>query len=142
MQEETGRITVSFVWRLRKAMADANVWKTSDLKEKLDGVGVRLTAPNVSRLINRMPKRLSMEVLAGLLTVLDCGIADLIEVVRTPAGGTEGETGGKEEHQEAKPKTRKTKEGSAKPKRRRSGHEGKGPGLSLELPKITPIPEE
>jgi len=112
MPEEKGKTTVSLQWKLRKAMADANVWKTSDLAERLGGLGVNLSAPNVSRLINRMPQRLSMKVLAALMTTLDCDITDIIEVVRHPAG--EGGTGGGKEGESrpeeppAKPEPQKT----------------------------------
>lgn len=80
-------------WHLRLRMAEKGFFATSDLVAPLSERGVKLSREQIYRLVTTTPQRLSMDVLAALCDILDCGPADLIEVVevreqvhKTPGG--------------------------------------------------------
>jgi len=84
---------VTTVWRLRQVMAERGLFQTTELVPLLADRGVVLSREQVFRLVTQPPQRLSMDTLAALCDILDCGVADLIEVVpvqqaeRTKAAG-------------------------------------------------------
>jgi len=91
-------------WHLRRLMASAGMFQTTDLVEPLREAGVHLSREQVFRLVTKPPARLNMEILAALCTILSCSPADLIEInppvavtgsTRTGTGGasTTGTTG-------------------------------------------------
>jgi DNA-binding Xre family transcriptional regulator len=67
-------------WLLRQRMAERDMFQTSDLMPALAERGVHLSREQVYRLVTQPPQRLSMETLAALCDILDCGVQDLIEV--------------------------------------------------------------
>ena len=69
------RRVVSYTWTLRKVMAEAGLFATTDLIEPLAERGVTLSASQVHRLVTTPPERLNLTVLAAKGTVLgfDCG---------------------------------------------------------------------
>lgn len=67
-------------WTLLDAMARKRIRKASDLKRRLAAVGVDVSDAQLSRLINETPSRVSLDLLAGLATVLDCGTGDLLRL--------------------------------------------------------------
>jgi DNA-binding Xre family transcriptional regulator len=71
---------VSYRWRLRKAMADADMFTSTALIGPLAERGVTLSASQVHRLVTGTPERLNMTVLAALCDILHVGPADLITV--------------------------------------------------------------
>src|SRR6476660_3983880 len=81
-------------WNLRKLMADADMFQTTDLGPRLAERGINLSREQVFRLVTQPPQRLSMDTLAALCDILDCQPNDLIEVqvvnerVRKAAGET------------------------------------------------------
>jgi DNA-binding Xre family transcriptional regulator len=82
---------VSYRWRLRKAMADADMFTSTALIGPLAERGVRLSASQVHRLVTSTPERLNLTVLAALCDILDVSPADLITVdAGTPAVAAAG----------------------------------------------------
>jgi DNA-binding Xre family transcriptional regulator len=71
---------VSYRWRLRRAMADADMFTSTALIGPLAERGVTLSASQVHRLVTGTPERLNMTVLAALCDILHVGPADLITV--------------------------------------------------------------
>lgn len=67
-------------WHLRRLMAEREMYQTSDLVPLLAERGINLSREQVFRLVTSTPQRLSMDTLAALCDILDCGVEDLIEV--------------------------------------------------------------
>ena len=67
-------------WKLRRLMADQDMYATSDLVPLLAERGVHLSREQVYRLVTQAPQRLSMDTLAALCDILSCTPNDLIEV--------------------------------------------------------------
>ena len=74
--------TVSYQWHLRRLMAEAGMFATTDMGPRLAARGITLSREQVYRLVTGVPERLSLPVLAALCDILDCGPGDLIEPVR------------------------------------------------------------
>lgn len=71
---------VSYRWRLRKAMADADMFTSTALIGPLAERGITLSASQVNRLVTGTPERLNLTVLAALCDILHVSPADLIIV--------------------------------------------------------------
>ncbi len=71
---------VSYRWRLRKAMADADMFTSTALIGPLAERGITLSASQVHRLVTGTPERLNLTVLAALCDILHVSPADLIIV--------------------------------------------------------------
>ncbi|MQA96685.1 MAG: helix-turn-helix domain-containing protein [Streptosporangiales bacterium] len=54
---------MGYRWHLRRLMADAEMFQTSELVPRLAERGVHLSREQVYRLVTQPPQRLSMEVL-------------------------------------------------------------------------------
>ena len=67
-------------WHLRRIMAEHGMFQTTDLVPLLADRGIVLSREQVFRLVTQTPQRLSMDTLAALCDILDCGVQDLIEV--------------------------------------------------------------
>ena len=72
-------VTVGYHWHLRRLMAEAGMFATSDLVPLLAERGVRLSREQVYRLVAHVPQRLSLATLAALCDILGCGPSDLVE---------------------------------------------------------------
>jgi DNA-binding Xre family transcriptional regulator len=83
-------------WNLRKLMAAADMFQTTDLVPRLAERGIQLSREQVFRLVTQPPQRLSMDTLAALCDILGCTPNDLIEVevVNAEVRKTAGETAG------------------------------------------------
>jgi DNA-binding Xre family transcriptional regulator len=79
------------VWRLRILMAERDIRSATELKRRLENIGYELTSAHASRIVNELPQRISTDLLNALLTVLDCGISDLL--AEEPVGQGEEEGG-------------------------------------------------
>ena len=77
-------VAVGYHWHLRRLMAEAGMFATTDLVPLLADRGVRLSREQVYRLVVRVPERLNLTTLAALCDILDCSPAELIE----PHAGT------------------------------------------------------
>lgn len=67
-------------WRLRVMMAERKIKTVTELGRRLQALGVTLSSQHLTRLIDDLPQRLNTELVAALLTVLDCKLTDLIQV--------------------------------------------------------------
>src|SRR5208282_2143559 len=67
-------------WNLRKLMAAADMFQTTDLGPLLAERGIHLSREQVFRLVTQPPQRLSMDTLAALCDILGCQPNDLIEI--------------------------------------------------------------
>ena len=74
------RRAAGYEWHLRQVMAVRGLFATSDLQPLLAERGVQLSREQVYRLVAQTPQRLSLDVLAPLCDILQCGPQDLIEV--------------------------------------------------------------
>jgi len=90
-------------WNLRLKMAERGIYQTTDLVPLLAERGVHLSREQVYRMVTQRPQRFSMDTLAALCDILQCGVEDIIalreadtEAVRKRAGAP------------AKPAVRKT----------------------------------
>jgi DNA-binding Xre family transcriptional regulator len=75
-------VTVGYHWHLRRLMADAGMFATTDLVPLLAERGVVLSREQVYRLVAQVPERLSLQTLAALCDILACTPADLVEPYR------------------------------------------------------------
>jgi len=90
----TQRMTVE--WNLRQLMATRGMYQTTDLVPLLAERGVSLSREQVFRLVTQPPQRLSMDTLAALCAILECGVEELVTVVpnreeKRAAGGAEAQ---------------------------------------------------
>lgn len=66
-------------WKLRKVMADNNIWSGAELARRMEEItGYRLSAPSIAALINEPPKQIKVTTLDALCTALNCKPNDLI----------------------------------------------------------------
>jgi DNA-binding Xre family transcriptional regulator len=79
---------IGYVWHLRRLMAEAGMFATTDLVPLLAERGVRLSREQVYRLVTGTPERLNLAVLVALCDILGCRADDLIESVAPPAKNT------------------------------------------------------
>lgn len=75
-------VTVGYHWHLRRLMAEAGMYATTDLVPLLAERGVRLSREQVYRLVAQVPERLSLQTLAALCDILGCGPSELVEPYR------------------------------------------------------------
>jgi len=65
-------------WRLRKVMADREIWSGSELSRLMkEKAGYSLSAPSISALLTGSPKQMKSETMDALCTALECTPADL-----------------------------------------------------------------
>ena len=79
MNEETREHTgKSIVWRLHLVMAERRIRSVAELQRRLRDLGITISSTQLGRLHYKKPERLSIEILEGLMTVLDCTASDLM----------------------------------------------------------------
>lgn len=69
---------VDYTWRLAELMAARGLHNTTDLIPLLAERDIALSRPQVYRLVNQRPERVSLQVLAALCDIFDCTPADLL----------------------------------------------------------------
>ncbi len=67
-------------WNLLQVMISRNIRYSVALRNRLEEVGVSLSAQHVSRLVSKMPDRLSTRILTGICNALDCEPGDLLKM--------------------------------------------------------------
>lgn len=76
-------------WRLRKVMADREIWTGSELARLMkEKAGYNLSAPSISALLTGSPKQVKSETMDALCTALECTPADLWRHTPTYAQNT------------------------------------------------------
>lgn len=76
---------MDYEWRLRLLMAQAGMFKATDLTPRLAAHGIALSESQVWRLVTGKPERLNLRVLVALCEILDCQPGDLIALTEAPA---------------------------------------------------------
>lgn len=76
-------VTVGYHWHLRRLMAEAGMFATTDLVPLLAERGITLSREQVYRLVAQVPERLSLATLAALCDILGCAPSDLVEPYRS-----------------------------------------------------------
>lgn len=70
---------VGYHWHLRRLMAQAGMFSTTELAPHLAERDISLSTSQVHRLVTGTPERLSLPVLAALCDILGCTPGDLVE---------------------------------------------------------------
>jgi DNA-binding Xre family transcriptional regulator len=66
-------------WQLHLMMAKRRIKTNAELHRRLRDVGYDITSGQLGRLVDaKLPQRLTIELLQALMTVLDCGLDDLL----------------------------------------------------------------
>lgn len=74
---------VDYTWRLAELMAARGMHNTTDLIPLLVERGIQLSRPQVYRVVNQRPERVSLQLIAALCDILSCGVDDLLTVTAT-----------------------------------------------------------
>lgn len=75
--------TSQLVWKLRTVMSDRDIRSATELHRRLEPYGIDITSHQLSRIVSKLPARLNTDVLAALMTELDCEASDLLRRVGT-----------------------------------------------------------
>jgi DNA-binding Xre family transcriptional regulator len=79
--------SISYRRHLRRLMAEAGMFATTDLEPPLAERGITLSKEQLWRLVTGVPERLSLATLAALCDILGCQPGDLIEPAASPGLG-------------------------------------------------------
>lgn len=79
------RRTVDYTWRLAELMAARGLHNTTELMPLLAERGIELSRPQVYRLVNQRPERVSLHLVAAICDIFGCGPEDLLTVTATDA---------------------------------------------------------
>ena len=71
---------VTLAFRIRVVMAERGIRSVAALQRMLKAIGVDISVPQLIRIVDGQSTHVSTVVLGGLITVLKCGIEDLIAV--------------------------------------------------------------
>jgi len=74
------RRRVDYTWRLAELMAARGMRNSTDLIPLLAERGIELSRPQVYRVVNQRPERVSLQMIAALCDILGCGVEDLVTV--------------------------------------------------------------
>ena len=75
---QAGPVTLAF--RIRVVMAERGIRSVAALQRMLKAIGVDISVPQLIRIVDGQSTHVSTAVLGSLITVLQCGIEDLIAV--------------------------------------------------------------
>jgi DNA-binding Xre family transcriptional regulator len=78
--------TIGYRWHLRRLMAEAGMFATTDLGPLLAERGITLSSSQVHRLVTSLPERLNLTVLAALCDIFTLEPGDLISTDATNVG--------------------------------------------------------
>lgn len=70
--------TVILTWRIKELMSARGIMSASELQRRLAAVGHTITPVHAMRLVATGARRLDLELLSALLTVLSCSPNDLL----------------------------------------------------------------
>jgi DNA-binding Xre family transcriptional regulator len=71
---------VTLAFRIRVVMAERGIRSVAALQRMLKAIGIDISVPQLIRIVDGQSTHVSTAVLGGLVTVLQCGIEDLIAV--------------------------------------------------------------
>lgn len=76
---------VEYEWRLAELMAARGMHNTTELVPLLAERGIELSRTQTFRLVNQRPERVSLQMVAAICDIFNCGPQDLITVTATDA---------------------------------------------------------
>jgi DNA-binding Xre family transcriptional regulator len=85
-----GPVTLAF--RIRIVMAERGIRSVAALQRMLKAIGIDISVPQLIRIVDGQSTHVSTAVLGGLITVLQCGIEDLIAVTSPEPRAIETQT--------------------------------------------------
>lgn len=71
-------------WRLYPVMSERGIRSAAELQRRLERYGMEISSHHLSRMMSKLPARLNTDVLALLMTELDCEASDLLYREGTP----------------------------------------------------------
>lgn len=74
---------VDYTWRLAELMAARGLHNTTELIPLLAERGITLSRPQVYRLVNQRPERVSLLMIAALCDIFECESTDLFTTTAT-----------------------------------------------------------
>jgi putative transcriptional regulator len=81
MREPRRRRLARIRWRLRKVMAEREVWTGAELGRLMsERAGVALSSASLSALVSKQPSQVKLDTLAALCIALRCTPNELLEV--------------------------------------------------------------
>lgn len=92
---------VDYHWHLAELMARRGLHNSTDLAPLLRERGIDLSPSQIYRVVTRRPERVSLQLIAALCDVFECGVEDLVtttaaDAKKTRRTGTGGGGGGGE----------------------------------------------
>lgn len=72
-------------WRLNVVMSERRIKTITELKRRLGEIDVHISSAQLGRVVWECPQKINTELLAGLVTVLNCDVSDIIRVSKSPA---------------------------------------------------------
>lgn len=136
MAQQHKRRTIE--WRLNVVMSERRIKTVSELKRRLDDAGICISSAQLGRVVWERPKKINIELLEGLLTVLECDVSDILKVAVIPESGDVDEPESTEranKHTKSKPQTKEPRQ-RVKPVLTSSSEDITGPKLTA-----IPMPE-
>ncbi len=76
---------VGYQWRLAEVMARHGMHNSTALTPLLKERGIDLSPSQVYRLVTQRPERMSLQLIAAVCDIFDCGIEDLVTVTAADA---------------------------------------------------------
>ena len=86
MSEEHENL-IQIEWRLEHMMLERGIRRVTELKRRMNDLGIDISNQQLGRIVREFPERLNTLYLRGILTVLNCNIADIIKVNPPNTGG-------------------------------------------------------
>jgi DNA-binding Xre family transcriptional regulator len=74
---------VDYAWRLPEIMAAHGMHNSTELIPRLVERGIQLSRPQVYRVVNQRPERVSLQLLSALCDIFGCDVNDLVTVTAT-----------------------------------------------------------
>jgi DNA-binding Xre family transcriptional regulator len=78
---------IQIEWRLEHMMLERGIRRVTELKRRMNDLGIDISNQQLGRIVREFPERLNTLYLRGILTVLNCNIADIIKVNPPNTGG-------------------------------------------------------
>lgn len=82
MEQKTSK---ELSWRLHTVMSSRGIRTATELHRRLEPYGIDITSHQLSRIVAKLPARLNTDVLAALMTELDCSADELLQLSDKPA---------------------------------------------------------
>jgi DNA-binding Xre family transcriptional regulator len=73
-------IKKSLEWRLNVVMSERRIKTVTELKRRLDAIGVSISSAQLGRVVWERPQKINIDLLEGLVTVLECSVSDILRV--------------------------------------------------------------